>query len=196
MKGLAMSKAEIPIVKRSLFSWILAGNLKLQLMLLFIIVIMVVTRVLPLEMQKRIINEAINLRSIDNLLLYCGFYLVAVFLFSALKYLTNIIQTLITQRTTARMRKALYHHILTLPLNFFRKTQPGTVVNALSTELTLPGNFVGMAVASPLNQHFDPAGFCRISVLVESAVGSRIVEYLPDCGFFGAAASKRRQQGQ
>ncbi|MGD1975013.1 MAG: ABC transporter ATP-binding protein/permease [Desulfobacterales bacterium] len=145
-----MSKAEIPIVNRSLFSWIFSGNLKLQLLLLLIIVIMVVIRVLPLEMQKRIINEAINLRNIDKLLLYSGFYLAAVFFFSALKYLTNIIQTLITQRTTARMRKDLYHHILTLPLNFFRKTQPGTVVNALSTELTLPGNFVGMAVASPV----------------------------------------------
>jgi ABC-type multidrug transport system fused ATPase/permease subunit len=144
-----MSKAELPIVKRSLFSWILAGNLKLQLLLLLIIVMMVFARVVPLEMQKRIINEAINLRNIDKLLLYSGFYLAAVFFFSVLKYLTNIIQTLITQRTTARMRKGLYHYILTLPLNFFRKTQPGTVVNALSTELTLPGNFVGMAIASP-----------------------------------------------
>jgi ABC-type multidrug transport system fused ATPase/permease subunit len=144
-----MSKAQLPIVKRSLFSWILAGNLKLQLLLLLIIVMMVSVRVVPLEMQKRIINEAINLRNIDKLLLYSGFYLAAVFFFSVFKYLTNIIQTLITQRTTARMRKDLYHYILTLPLNFFRKTQPGTVVNALSTELTLPGNFVGMAIASP-----------------------------------------------
>ena len=144
-----MSKAEIPIIKRSLFSWILAGNLKLQLLLLLIIVMMVFVRVLPLEMQKRIINEAINLRNIDKLIVYSSYYLGAVFIFSVLKYLTNIIQTLITQRTTARMRKDLYHHILTLPLNFFRKTQPGTVVNALSTELTLPGNFVGMAIASP-----------------------------------------------
>ncbi|MGD8290656.1 MAG: ABC transporter ATP-binding protein/permease [Desulfobacterales bacterium] len=144
-----MSKAEIPIIKRSLFSWILAGNIKLQLLLLLIIAVMVFVRVLPLEMQKRIINEAINLRNIDKLLLYSGYYLSAVFFFSALKYLTNIIQTLITQRTTARMRKDLYHHILTLPLNFFRKTQPGTVVNALGSELTLPGNFVGMAIASP-----------------------------------------------
>jgi ABC-type multidrug transport system fused ATPase/permease subunit len=145
-----MAKAEIPVVKRSLFSWIFAGNLKLQLMLLLIIVVMVGARVLPLEMQKRIINEAINLRNIDLLFVYCGVYLAAVFFFSVLKYLTNIIQTLITQRTTARMRKDLYHYILTLPLNFFRKTQPGMVVNALGSELTLPGNFVGMAVASPV----------------------------------------------
>jgi len=145
-----MAKAEPPIVKRSLFSWIFAGNLKLQLLLLLIIIVMVFARIAPLDAQRRIINEAIKLRDIDRLFLYCGFYLAAVILFSVLKYLTNIIQTLITQRTTARMRKDLYKHILTLPLNFFRKTQPGTVVNALTTELTLPGNFVGMAVGIPV----------------------------------------------
>jgi ABC-type multidrug transport system fused ATPase/permease subunit len=145
-----MEKTEPSIVKRSLFSWIFAGNLKLQILLLLIIVVMVVVRVIPLEMQKRVVNEAIKLQRIDLLLTYCGIYLGAVVFFSLFKYLTNIIQTLITQRTTARMRKALYHHILTLPLNFFRNTQPGTVVNALTTELTVPGNFVGMAVASPV----------------------------------------------
>jgi len=145
-----MEKTEPPIVKRSLFSWIFAGNLKLQLLLLLIIVAMVFARVLPLEMQRSIVNEAVKLGKIDLLLRYCGIYLGAVILFSLLKYLTTIIQTLISQRTTARMRKALYHHILTLPLNFFRRTQPGTVVNALTTELTVPGNFVGMAVASPV----------------------------------------------
>ena len=145
-----MKEAEIPVVKRSLFSWVFAGNAKLQIMLLVIIVVMVVARVVPLEMQKRIVNEAINLRNIDLLFMYCGIYLVAVIFFSALKYLTNVIQTLITQRTTARMRKELYHHILTLPLGFFRNTQPGSVVNSLVSELTMPGNFAGMAITAPV----------------------------------------------
>jgi len=154
-----MKKTELPIVKRSLFSWILAGNLKLQLLLLLIIVAMVGAKVLPIEMQRLVINEAIKLRNLDLLLIYCGIYLAAVVFFSILKYLTNIIETLIAQRTTARMRKALYHHILKLPLNFFRKTQPGTVVNALTTELTMPGNFVGMAVASPISNVLTLLGF-------------------------------------
>lgn len=145
-----MEKADIPVVKRTLFSWVFAGNLKLQLLLLLIIVVMVFARVLPLEMQKRIVNQAINLRNIQLLLTYCGVYLVAVVINSALKYLNNIIQTLITQRATAQMRKALYHHILTLPLGFFRKTQPGSVVNSLVAELPMPGNFVGMAVSAPV----------------------------------------------
>ncbi|MBW1865938.1 MAG: ABC transporter ATP-binding protein, partial [Deltaproteobacteria bacterium] len=145
-----MPKADIPVVKRSLFSWIFPGNVKLQLMLLLIIAIMVFARVLPLELQRSIVNEAINLGNIEKLFIYCGIYLVAVVFASGLKYLTNVIQTLISERTTARMRKDLYSHILTLPLGFFRKTQPGLVVNALTTELTLPGNFVGLSIAAPV----------------------------------------------
>jgi len=145
-----MDKANTPVVQRSLFSWVFAGNIKLQILLVFIIIITVFVRVLPLEMQKRIVNEAIKLRNIDLLLLYCGMYLAAVVAASGLKYLINIIQTLISERATAGMRKELYHHILTLPLTFFRTTQPGTVVNALVAELPIPGNFVGMAIAVPL----------------------------------------------
>jgi len=145
-----MKKADIPVVKRSLNSWIFPGNVKLQLSLLAIIGVMIIARVLPLEMQKRIVNQAINLRSINLLLQYCGVYLASVFFNSGLKYLTNVIQTIIAQRATADMRKALYHHILTLPLGFFRNTQPGSVVNSLVGELAMPGNYVGMAVSAPV----------------------------------------------
>ncbi|MDX2447999.1 MAG: ABC transporter ATP-binding protein/permease [Desulfobacterales bacterium] len=145
-----MPKADIPVVKRSLLSWIFPGNVKLQLLLLLIIAVMVFARVLPLEMQKRVVNEAINLRKVDLLVTYCGIYLIAVVCASGLKFLISIIQTLISERSTARMRKDLYAHILTLPLGFFRKTQAGLVVNTLTTELTLPGNFVGLSIAAPV----------------------------------------------
>jgi len=144
------SNPEVSVVKRPLSSWILDGNIKLQVLLVVIILLTVAIRVVPLEMQKRIVNEAINLRKIDLLVIYCGIYLAAVILASLLKLSINIIQTKISQRVTAEMRKQLYHHILTMPLNFFRNTQPGTVVNSLINELTIPGNFVGMAVAVPL----------------------------------------------
>ncbi|UCG09419.1 MAG: ABC transporter ATP-binding protein, partial [Desulfobacterales bacterium] len=48
------------------------------------------------------------------------------------------------------MRKDLYRHMLTLPLSFFRKTQPGMVVQSFVSELATAGDFVGMAVAIPL----------------------------------------------
>ncbi len=142
--------ADIPIVKRSLSSWILDGNIKLQTLLVVVILITVAIRVVPLEMQKRIVNDAINLRKIDLLITYCAIYLAAVVSASALKMVINVIQTKISEKATAGMRKELYHHVLNMPLNFFRHTQPGSVVNSLINELTIPGNFVGMAVAAPL----------------------------------------------
>jgi len=138
------------IIEKSLFSWVFSGHLKLKIILLLTIVVTVFTRVFPLEMQKRIVNQAINLKAVDLLLLYCGLYLAAVLINSALKYLISVLQTIIGQRAAAGMRKELYQHTLNLPLTFFRKTQPGMVVQSFATELATAGDFVGMAVAIPV----------------------------------------------
>ena len=138
------------VVKRSLFSWVFSGHLKLKIILLLTILVTVFTRVFPLEMQKRIVNQAINFKAVDLLLLYCGLYLAAVVINSALKYLISVLQTIIGQRAAAGMRKELYQHTLNLPLAFFRRTQPGMVVQSFATELATAGDFVGMAVAIPV----------------------------------------------
>ncbi|MDJ0882708.1 MAG: ABC transporter ATP-binding protein/permease [Desulfobacterales bacterium] len=145
-----MAKPDAAVVKRSLFSWVFGPNTKLQLLLLVLIAITVFARVLPLEMQKRIVNEAIRLRNVDLLINYCAIYLVSVVSASLLKYIINSIQVIISQRTLARMREGLFAHIISLPLSFFRNTQPGMVVSSIVSELALPSNFVGMALAVPV----------------------------------------------
>jgi ABC-type multidrug transport system fused ATPase/permease subunit len=147
-----MAKPYRTIVERPLRSWIFtAGITHLQVILVVVIAGVVFARVLPLEMQKRIVNEAINLRKIDLLFVYCGFYLAAVVAANGLKFVMNALQAVISQRATARMREAVYHHALTLPLTYYRNTQPGAVVNAVINELSLPGNYIGMAVAIPVS---------------------------------------------
>jgi ABC-type multidrug transport system fused ATPase/permease subunit len=145
-----MANETPPVVKRSIFSWIIPGNGKLQIFIVILIAFTVVTRVLPLEMQKRIINRAISLNDLQLLYMYCALYLGAVVLSQGLKYAVNVLQTLISQRVLTRMREDLYHHILTLPLSFFRRTQPGLVVSALVSELVSAGEYAGMAIAMPL----------------------------------------------
>ena len=140
----------VPVFKKSLFSWVLSGNLKLQLLLVLLVLIAVFARVLPLEMQKRIVNQTIKLQKVNLLFIYCAIYLASVLVASGFKFIINVVQTVIAQRTTADMRKSLYQHILSLPLTFFRKTQPGMVVSSLVTELATAGDFIGMAVAVPI----------------------------------------------
>jgi ABC-type multidrug transport system fused ATPase/permease subunit len=122
----------------------------LQISLFLLIVLIVFARVLPLEMQKRIVNEAIALRDVSSLILYCSIYLLAVTVTSFLKLAINYLQALIGERAMLAMRKGLYHHILTMPLSFFRKTQPGMVVSTLMTELSSAGTFAGQAFAVPV----------------------------------------------
>lgn len=138
------------VTEQSLFYWAFSGNFKLQLILLLVIILIVFARVIPLEMQKRIINDAIALRNVEELLLYCGIYIGAVTAASALKLAINSLQATIAERAITTMRKSLYGHILTLPLGFFRTTQPGMVVASLMTELSSAGTFAGMAFAVPV----------------------------------------------
>jgi len=55
-------QSQQPITKKKLIFWAFRNNLKLQLLLLLVISVMVVARVIPLEMQKRIVNDAIVLK--------------------------------------------------------------------------------------------------------------------------------------
>ena len=143
-------QAASPITEKTLFYWAFKDNLKLQIILLVVIVLIVFARVLPLEMQKRIINDSIALRNIKGLILYSVIYIVAITTASALKLTINYLQALIGERAIMTMRKELYSHILTLPLSFFRTTQPGMVVASLMTELSTAGTFAGMAFAVPV----------------------------------------------
>ena len=109
-----MLKPRTSIVKKSLISWILMGNPKLKLLLLLAAIVTVLIRVIPLEMQKRIVNQAISLKVFDLLLIYCGIYLVAVICASALKYAISYLQTIIGQQALTDMRQELYRHVLSL----------------------------------------------------------------------------------
>jgi ABC-type multidrug transport system fused ATPase/permease subunit len=144
------SKTIHSVINRSIYSWIFPGNLRNQIIIVVLVGLTIGARLLPLEMQKRIVNEAISLGKMDLLYIYCAMYLGAVIAASGLKLAINILQTYVAQHTLARMRNQFYAHILTLPLSFFRKTQPGMVVNALVTELAAAGTFVGQSVALPL----------------------------------------------
>ncbi len=140
----------VRITERPLFYWILRRHRAMQLFLLLVIVITLFFKVFPLEMQRRIINEAIYLKDTHLLFLYCGLYIGAVTIAGLLKYVTNVLQLYIGQKILVEMRTELYHHVLQLPLQFYRKMQPGTVISAMTAELNAIGFFLGGALAIPI----------------------------------------------
>ena len=191
-----MLKPRTSIVKKSLISWILMGNPKLKLLLLLVAIVTVLIRVIPLEMQKRIVNQAISLKAFDLLLIYCGIYLVAVICASGLKYAISYLQTIIGQQALTDMRQELYRHVLSLPLSFFRKTQPGMVVQSFASELATAGDFVGMAVAIPLISILSLIAFTVYLLLLESATGAGLFCHLSPGPLCPAGPAATRQSGE
>nr|WP_319541076.1 ABC transporter ATP-binding protein/permease [uncultured Pseudodesulfovibrio sp.] len=137
------------ITKTALYSWVLYKNIPLQLAVVAIIVVTVAMRVLPLEMQKRIINEAIGLKDLPALWRYCALYIGAVTLAGILKYCINLMQVYIGEKTLKVVRERLYEHLLSLPVQFYRRTSPGNVISYLITEFIPVATFIGQAVAVP-----------------------------------------------
>ncbi len=164
-------RKEMPIVKRSLFSWVFSGKMWPQVLLLFIILLIVALKVLPLEIQKRIVNDVLALKNTSLLLVYCLIYFCAVLLASGLKFIINWLQTLIGQRAMTDMRRELYRHILRLPLSFFRKTQAGTVSASLINELAPSATFVGTAIAVPLSNILTLLAFAVYLIWLNPLLG-------------------------
>ncbi|MBW1990104.1 MAG: ABC transporter ATP-binding protein/permease [Deltaproteobacteria bacterium] len=156
------------ITKKPLFSWVLRAKWWWQASLLSLILAGVFFRVVPLEMQKRIVNQAIRLSDVKLLYIYCALYLGAVVLAGLLKFSANKLMTWMGQNILVQMRNELYEHILSLPLQFFRRTSPGTAVMALSSELNAVGYFLGGAIAIPLT-----------SVLTLVALGGYMISLNP-----------------
>ncbi len=171
-------KATPLITQKSLFSWVFKDSFKLQLVLLIIIILIVFARVLPLEMQKRIINDSIALQNVNGLIVYSAIYLAAITIAGLLKLAVNYLQSLIGERAITAMRKELYNHILSLPLGFFRTTQPGMVVASLMTELSTAGTFVGMAFAVPVSNILTLLAFaCYLFWLNPKLAGATLLIY-------------------
>ena len=172
-------KNDEPVIERSLFSWVLRGKRSYQLLLLLAIIAIVFLRVLPLEIQKRIVNDVLSSGNFSRLLTYCLIYLGAVLSASALKFAINALQTLIGEQAMADMRREVYRHIMRLPLSFFRKTQPGTVVTSLVNELATAGNFVGVAVAIPLINTLTLLAFAGYLIWLNPLLGLATISIYP-----------------
>ena len=159
------------LTERPLFYWVLNRYRGLQAFLLLVIVVSLFFRVYPLEMQRRIINVAINLKMIDKLYLYCALYMGAVLIAGLLKYFTNTFQAIIGQKILVGMRQELYQHILQLPLSFFHRTQAGTIVSAMTAELNAVATFLGGAIAVPITSVLTFAAFLGFMIYLNPMLG-------------------------
>lgn len=159
------------ITRKPLFYWVLHRNRWLQLLVFVVIIAALFFKVYPLEMQRQIVNTAIRMGREDLLFLYCGLYFGSVIIAGILKYFLNFMQRCIGQKVIKEIRRELYDHILTLPITFFRENQPGTMINAMTSELNSVALFIGSALTTPALNFLTFASFTGYMIYLNPKLG-------------------------
>jgi len=136
-------------MKRLLLGFVLRKELKTQVCLLVMIAVSVAFKVVPLEMQKRIINQAIKFSNVDLLFQLCGLYIIAVLVSSVLKYWINMLRGRLGEKILRDLRCDLIAHIVKFPLSYFRKHSHGSINTVITGEVNTIGEFFADALSVP-----------------------------------------------
>ena len=136
-------------MERNLHRYIIQRSLRLQLVLIAIsFVLGLGLNPLMLDLQKRIINQAIGQRNFDVLWL-CGGFLGAVLLNGALKYVKQNLEGYISETMLRDLRSELYNRILRFPLPHLKGTSTGQLVAMILGEVEDLGGYFGLALSTP-----------------------------------------------
>ena len=135
---------------RNLHRYIIKRSLKPQLVLIAIsFVLGLGLNPLMLDLQKRIINQAIGKRNFDALLWLCGFFLGAVIVNGALKYVRQNLEGYISETMLRDLRGELYNRILRFPLPYLKSTSTAQLVAMILGEVEDLGGYFGVALSTP-----------------------------------------------
>jgi ABC-type multidrug transport system fused ATPase/permease subunit len=139
-------------MEASLYRYIINRSLRHQLTLTGIIFVATAVSIVPLELQKRIINQAIATGDLPWLLWLCAGFLLAVLVAGGLKYAITNYEGMISETMLRDLRSELYHRLLRFPLPHLRNTSSGQLVAMMIGEVEELGLFFGQALSVPL-QH-------------------------------------------
>lgn len=114
----------------------------------------------PLELQRRLLDDAVANKDVSLLVWLAGLYLLALFAAAGIKFAMRVQRELISARIVHALRSSVYYHIYTVtPPSLLKASQDGddvvdegTVVSLLSSETEKLGGFAGAAISGPLLQ--------------------------------------------
>lgn len=114
----------------------------------------------PLELQRRLLDDAVANKDVDLLIWLAGLYVLALFVAAGIKFAMRVQREMISARIVHALRRSVYYHIYTVTPPALLKASKdgddvvdeGTVVSLLSSETEKLGGFAGSAISGPLLQ--------------------------------------------
>ena len=145
---------------QSVYRYIFTNSFKQQVLVVLLTLSLLPLAPVPLELQRRILDDAIAQKDTDLLLQLASFYLVALIVASVLKTWMKVQRGIISARIVHSLRSSVYYCIYTVvPPSKLKaesvsddRVDEGAVVSMLSSEVEKLGGFSGSAISGPLLQ--------------------------------------------
>lgn len=139
----------------NLYTFIWRSSHRQQVWLVLLTLIVAPMSMIPLELQRRIVDDAIHNQNLPYIFLLCGFYLVALLLQGGLKYLLNVYRGRLVEDIAFKLRDRIFDVLVDEPLKRREPnttTDKGAVVSMTSSEVEEVAGFVGDSISFPLLQ--------------------------------------------
>jgi ABC-type multidrug transport system fused ATPase/permease subunit len=138
-----------PAVKKLFrFVWRISARDQIFLSLLAVLVFLI--DLVPLELQRRITNAAVDEKDFKLVLLLCAGYIVAAALMGLLKFGLNVFRSAVSERANRHLR--LNENIMTMA-NAKSRGDPeeeGVAISIVVSEVEAVGGFVGTSFSEPI----------------------------------------------
>ena len=132
---------------KSLFAYVLRVSGKQQVRLCLLTVLIFPLTLVPLELQRRIVDDAVAGADFDVLMWLGGLYFAVVLVQASLKYLRNIYLNRVAEGVSRILRLRIAH-----PESFGTNPDEGTKQAIISSEAENVGGFVAESISFPLLQ--------------------------------------------
>ena len=143
--------AGIMVLPRHLFQYVWTATWRHQLPLLALTVATFLLQVVPLELQRRVIDDVVKNRPYRAISLLCAVYLAAVSIQGGTKLAMNLYRGWLGERAKRDLRRHVYaalgDHIADS-----KSAGQGTAVSMVVAEVEPVGAFVGSSVSEPMLQ--------------------------------------------
>ncbi len=137
---------EVPALPQTIMGYVFRYSVKHQIGLAALSVAVFTLSAIPLELQRRIINDAIKSGASDTILLLAVAYAGVALTQQGFKLILNVYRGWVSEAAVRRLRRTLE----VLPEG--QTDVPGTRVAMMVDEALPIGGFVGMSVSEPLLQ--------------------------------------------
>lgn len=141
---------------KSVYGYIWRVSGRQQVILCLMTGVVVALSAAPLELQRRIIDDAFGAKDVRLLALYCGLYLALILVQGAVKYVLNVSRGRTVEVVSRKLRLQIFDHLTALaaegPRGEADSVTRGASVSMISAEAEDLAGFVGDSFSMPLLQ--------------------------------------------